>query len=612
MERASLGDRWAFGSRHRRWIQRRRGSLLASSVALLMLVGITSALADNVKNDVATGGGVGQNRTVEVGETTTINYFVQATGGTCDPADGTPLSLTINAPAVVTKTSSSLTFTSCTASGSTTTNTQAVTFSSSTPGDYEITVTANDADPADDYTVSLATFHLIVLSPDSDGDGDRDDVDNCPSVSNPDQADTDGDGIGDACDTVIPPANTPPSVDAGGPYSGNEGSNISLNGATASDSDGTVASNVWSIQDDSGVSPGSCTLSNASSPTATINCTDNGSVTVRLTATDDDGASASDDATVTVSNLAPTGTFNKPGTVNEGSSFTLSITSVVDPSVDTFTYAFDCGGGYGSFGASSSATCNTATDGPSTLSVGGKVRDDDGGTSEYTGSVTVANVAPEIQNFIVTGSPATACLAGNTVGVAFTVTDAVDNTVDPITGTINWGDGNTTNISGRTISESHTYTSAGTFNLTATVNDGDGGTDTEGGNGNVSLLYNASGVLQPVNDTQAHQDPSIFKHGSTIPVKIRITDCNGTVVSGLSPVITVTKVNPNPPPDGIAETTASTSGADTGTTMRFDAASGQYIYNLATKQLSDGTATYKITITGPFAPVTANFGLKTK
>jgi hypothetical protein len=36
--------------------------------------------------------------------------------------------------------------------------------------------------------------------PDTDGDGFTDDVDNCPTVSNPDQADHEGDGDGDACD----------------------------------------------------------------------------------------------------------------------------------------------------------------------------------------------------------------------------------------------------------------------------------------------------------------------------------------------------------------------------------------------------------------------------
>jgi hypothetical protein len=36
--------------------------------------------------------------------------------------------------------------------------------------------------------------------PDRDGDGVPDDLDNCPDVANPDQLDTDHDGIGDACD----------------------------------------------------------------------------------------------------------------------------------------------------------------------------------------------------------------------------------------------------------------------------------------------------------------------------------------------------------------------------------------------------------------------------
>ena len=43
---------------------------------------------------------------------------------------------------------------------------------------------------------------------DSDGDGVADSADNCPAVSNPDQRDTDGDGQGDVCDalTALPSA----------------------------------------------------------------------------------------------------------------------------------------------------------------------------------------------------------------------------------------------------------------------------------------------------------------------------------------------------------------------------------------------------------------------
>jgi Thrombospondin type 3 repeat len=44
----------------------------------------------------------------------------------------------------------------------------------------------------------------LALSPDSDGDGVKDLLDNCRLISNPDQVDSDRDGVGDACENLPP------------------------------------------------------------------------------------------------------------------------------------------------------------------------------------------------------------------------------------------------------------------------------------------------------------------------------------------------------------------------------------------------------------------------
>jgi hypothetical protein len=222
---------------------------------------------------------------------------------------------------------------------------------------------------------------------------------------------------------------------------------------------------------------------------------------------------------------------------------------------------------------------------------------------------TAADVVPALSPLSLTGNNTTACVGGNGVGLAFSFTGA---SVDTITGQIDWGDGSAAEpFSTSPVSTSHTYASAGTFTITVQIKDEDGAEWDDSDTAGVSLLYTVSGVLQPVNDTQAKQDPSIFKYGSTIPVKIKVTDCSGTVVSGLTPRISVQKMSGSTP-SGTDESIVSTSAADTGTTMRFDATAGQYIYNLATKSLVDSTATYQITIKGPFADVTAIFGTRAK
>lgn len=54
----------------------------------------------------------------------------------------------------------------------------------------------------DDIAGVRALYPLAASLPDEDGDGVPDGSDNCPSVANPDQADTDDDGVGNACDPV--------------------------------------------------------------------------------------------------------------------------------------------------------------------------------------------------------------------------------------------------------------------------------------------------------------------------------------------------------------------------------------------------------------------------
>ena len=48
-------------------------------------------------------------------------------------------------------------------------------------------------------TASITLEFAVVVVTDTDNDGIADGLDNCIDVPNPDQADTDGNGVGDAC-----------------------------------------------------------------------------------------------------------------------------------------------------------------------------------------------------------------------------------------------------------------------------------------------------------------------------------------------------------------------------------------------------------------------------
>lgn len=52
-----------------------------------------------------------------------------------------------------------------------------------------------------EYNPTTVVLRVVGTSTDRDNDGVNDDVDNCPDIANADQADADGDGAGDVCDT---------------------------------------------------------------------------------------------------------------------------------------------------------------------------------------------------------------------------------------------------------------------------------------------------------------------------------------------------------------------------------------------------------------------------
>jgi len=173
-----------------------------------------------------------------------------------------------------------------------------------------------------------------------------------------------------------------PTVDAGGPYTVAEGSSVSVS-ATGFDADGDTLSYAWDLDDNGLFESVGQTVSYAAA---------DGPATRTIHVRVSDGTStAGDDATVNVTNVAPEATFSAPATAPAGFALTLSLSSPHDPSAaDTaagFTYAFDCGSGYGAFAAAATASCTPTAAGA--LSVGGKIRDKDGGVTEYRGTVDV-------------------------------------------------------------------------------------------------------------------------------------------------------------------------------------------------------------------------------
>lgn len=99
---------------------------------------------------------------------------------------------------------------------------------------------------------------------------------------------------------------------------------------------------------------------------------------------------------------------------------------------------------------------------------------------------------------------------------------------------------------------------------------------------NVAVTYSWSGVLQPVNAGGS----SVFKLGSTVPVKFQLTGAGAGITNLVAKLYVAQQDTVDPTAVNEAVSTAT---ADSGNTFRYDPTAHQYVFNLSTKSLSKGT-----------------------
>lgn len=241
-----------------------------------------------------------------------------------------------------------------------------------------------------------------------------------------------------------------------------EGS-VTLAATSASDPDGGSLSWAWDVGSDGSVE---CTTSTC---TWTASGYD-GPVSRKLsvTVTDDEGQTATADAELLITNVAPVITGRTlPSGLDEGSSGSLAVSFTDVEAADTHTVFWSFGDG--DTGSGTPTTHAWRDEGSYTVTF--RVQDDDGGAASASGTVTVNNVAPTL-----TGTPGGTA----TVGRAYTFTPgAYDPGIDDV---LTFGGsvptGATISSSTGQVSWTPTRDQVGSHALRLTVDDGDGGNDT--------------------------------------------------------------------------------------------------------------------------------------
>jgi PKD repeat protein len=321
---------------------------------------------------------------------------------------------------------------------------------------------------------------------------------------------------------VAPTVATPSVV----PSSSNEGDSVTAS-ATFTDP-GTLDTHTCTVNygDGSGALAGTVVGNLCTGPAHTY--ADNGNFTVTVTVTDNDGGPGSNSTTHAVGNLNPVvgPVTTSPSSTPEGSPTTASAGFTDAGTADTHTCSINWGDGspasvgtvtQGAGSGSCSGSHAYADEGTGSYTVTITITDDDGGSGNNSASHSVTNVPPVVA-VPTTNSPTN---EGVSASVTATFTDA--GTADVHTCSVNWGDGSP--VETGTVSEAsgsgsctdtHVYGDNGSFTVTVTINDGDGGVTSN------STTHVVNNVAPTVGTVTVSPEPSV--EGGAVTASASFTD----------------------------------------------------------------------------------------
>jgi PKD repeat protein len=265
---------------------------------------------------------------------------------------------------------------------------------------------------------------------------------------------TDNDGLSDATSKSITVLNRPP-VASFTPSDDTVYVNqsITFDATDSDDPDGDITSYFWEFGDGANAT--------GTTPTTEHSYSEEGNYTVILTVTDDDGATNSTSADITVGNRPPVAVFTESDEAvytDVTISFNASESEDSDGSIVSYHWDF----GDGANGTGAVVEHAYADDGTFTVTL--TVEDDDGATDSTTADKTVLN-RPPVANF--TESAETAYVGEP---ISFNASDSYDP--DGSIASYFWDFGDGSNATGATVD--HVYETNGTFTVTLNVTDDDG------------------------------------------------------------------------------------------------------------------------------------------